>query len=85
MAKAPAPPPHGGSIDLVPLHEALEERYLAYALSTITGRALPDARVAGMYMRPVPNRESTTVCGINTAGVSRVRSLALRVLWGISY
>src|ERR1035441_6006423 len=45
MAKAapPAPPPPAAPID-VPLREALEERYLAYALSTIMGRALPDAR-----------------------------------------
>ena len=54
MAKTPAPPPpNGGSIDPVPLHEALEERYLAYALSTITGRALPDARDG---LKPVHRR-----------------------------
>ena len=53
MAKAPASPPNGGSIDPVSLHEALEERYLAYALSTITGRALPDARDG---LKPVHRR-----------------------------
>jgi topoisomerase IV subunit A len=54
MAKSPAPPPpNGGSIDPVSLHEALEERYLAYALSTITGRALPDARDG---LKPVHRR-----------------------------
>ena len=53
MAKAPPPPPIGGSIDTVPLQEALEERYLAYALSTITGRALPDARDG---LKPVHRR-----------------------------
>ncbi len=54
MAKSPPPlPPHGGSIDPVSLHEALEERYLAYALSTITGRALPDARDG---LKPVHRR-----------------------------
>ncbi len=54
MAKSPPPlPPNGGSIDPVPLHEALEERYLAYALSTITGRALPDARDG---LKPVHRR-----------------------------
>ena len=53
MAKAPPSPPNGGSINNVPLHEALEERYLAYALSTITGRALPDARDG---LKPVHRR-----------------------------
>ena len=55
MAKTPAlpAPPNGGSVDPVSLHEALEERYLAYALSTITGRALPDARDG---LKPVHRR-----------------------------
>ncbi|MGD0632835.1 MAG: DNA topoisomerase IV subunit A [Beijerinckiaceae bacterium] len=55
MPKSPVPPApqNGGGIDLVPLHEALEERYLAYALSTITGRALPDARDG---LKPVHRR-----------------------------
>ena len=54
MAKSPPSlPPNGGSIDPVSLHEALEERYLAYALSTITGRALPDARDG---LKPVHRR-----------------------------
>ena len=35
-----APPP----IEPIKLKDALEERYLAYALSTITQRALPDVR-----------------------------------------
>jgi topoisomerase IV subunit A len=46
----PAPPP---GADLVSLREALEERYLAYALSTIMGRALPDARDG---LKPVHRR-----------------------------
>jgi len=37
----------------VDLREALEERYLQYALSTITGRALPDARDG---LKPVHRR-----------------------------
>lgn len=54
MAKLPpSSSPIGGSIDPVSLHEALEERYLAYALSTITGRALPDARDG---LKPVHRR-----------------------------
>ncbi|MBV9703916.1 MAG: DNA topoisomerase IV subunit A [Methylobacteriaceae bacterium] len=49
----PAPPPGGGASDDVNLREALEERYLAYALSTIMGRALPDARDG---LKPVHRR-----------------------------
>src|SRR6476620_11149859 len=37
-------PPDKGNVEEVALSEALEERYLAYALSTIINRALPDAR-----------------------------------------
>src|ERR1700740_1388506 len=37
----------------IPLREALEERYLAYALSTIMHRALPDARDG---LKPVHRR-----------------------------
>src|SRR5471030_774429 len=37
-------PPDKGAVEEVALREALEERYLAYALSTIMNRALPDAR-----------------------------------------
>ena len=38
------PPPEGGRIVDEPMGEALSRRYLAYALSTITNRALPDVR-----------------------------------------
>jgi topoisomerase-4 subunit A len=38
------PPPEGGRIVEEPMGEALSRRYLAYALSTITNRALPDVR-----------------------------------------
>ena len=53
MAKTIDLPPSGGATDDVNLRDALEERYLAYALSTITGRALPDARDG---MKPVHRR-----------------------------
>ena len=46
-------PPDPGSIQEVALREALEERYLAYALSTIMHRALPDARDG---LKPVHRR-----------------------------
>src|SRR5688500_1152914 len=42
-----------GGIEGIDLREALEERYLAYALSTIMHRALPDARDG---MKPVHRR-----------------------------
>jgi len=46
-------PPEPMDIQEVALREALEERYLAYALSTIMHRALPDARDG---MKPVHRR-----------------------------
>ena len=46
-------PPDKGNVEEVALREALEERYLAYALSTITNRALPDARDG---LKPVHRR-----------------------------
>jgi topoisomerase IV subunit A len=52
MGKIVPPPPQSGAEE-VKLRDALEERYLAYALSTITGRALPDARDG---LKPVHRR-----------------------------
>ena len=46
-------PPEPSSVHEIPLREALEERYLAYALSTIMHRALPDARDG---LKPVHRR-----------------------------
>ena len=46
-------PPEKGDIEEVALRGALEERYLAYALSTIMNRALPDARDG---LKPVHRR-----------------------------
>ncbi len=53
MGRNIAPPPSGGHTEPIPLREALEERYLAYALSTIMHRALPDARDG---LKPVHRR-----------------------------
>jgi topoisomerase-4 subunit A len=54
MAKHLIPPDEpGGEIEPVDLREALEERYLAYALSTIMHRALPDVRDG---LKPVHRR-----------------------------
>ncbi len=46
-------PPDDGPVERVDLREALEERYLAYALSTIMHRALPDVRDG---LKPVHRR-----------------------------
>jgi topoisomerase-4 subunit A len=46
-------PPETGDVQEIRLREALEERYLAYALSTIMHRALPDARDG---LKPVHRR-----------------------------
>ena len=52
MAAKPIPPDSGDVQDIA-LREALEERYLSYALSTIMHRALPDARDG---LKPVHRR-----------------------------
>src|ERR1700687_1424502 len=54
MANPVPPPPAPPSVPIdINLRDALEERYLAYALSTIMGRALPDARDG---LKPVHRR-----------------------------
>lgn len=49
----PAAPDEGGAIRPEPFSRALSDRYLAYALSTITSRSLPDARDG---LKPVHRR-----------------------------
>ncbi|TIR99200.1 MAG: hypothetical protein E5X13_20870, partial [Mesorhizobium sp.] len=56
MGKRHLPPEDSGggdNIEPVDLKEALEKRYLAYALSTIMHRALPDVRDG---LKPVHRR-----------------------------
>ena len=55
MGQNLTPPPGDGDDNILPvdLKAALEERYLAYALSTITQRALPDVRDG---LKPVHRR-----------------------------
>jgi len=48
-----APPSPPGGPEAVPLHEAAQTRYLNYALSVITARALPDVRDG---LKPVQRR-----------------------------
>lgn len=52
-SKSKPPPPPANDISDKPLAEALSERYLAYALSTITARSLPDVRDG---LKPVHRR-----------------------------
>jgi topoisomerase-4 subunit A len=52
-ARVPPPSHDGGKIHDEPLDEALSRRFLAYALSTITMRALPDVRDG---LKPVHRR-----------------------------
>mgnify|MGYP003344059393 CR=1 FL=1 len=53
------------------LREALEERYLAYALSTIMGRALPDARDG---LKPSQRRILVAMNDLNLSpGAARVK------------
>src|SRR5919107_2429815 len=56
----PVNPPSGEGLETINLKDALEERYLAYALSTIMHRALPDARDG---LKPVHRR---ILYGMNT-------------------
>jgi topoisomerase IV subunit A len=53
MGRRIVSPPDSGPVETVNLREALEERYLAYALSTIMHRALPDVRDG---LKPVHRR-----------------------------
>jgi topoisomerase-4 subunit A len=53
MSDADTIPPLPDALRIVDLKQALEERYLSYALSTITQRALPDARDG---LKPVHRR-----------------------------
>ncbi|MEO2038884.1 MAG: DNA gyrase subunit A, partial [Martelella sp.] len=64
MGKEITPPENGdGHMDAVDLRKALEERYLAYALSTIMHRALPDVRDG---LKPVHRR---IIHGMSEIGV----------------
>lgn len=64
------PRDNGGDIIEEPMNDALSRRYLAYALSTITARALPDARDG---LKPVHRRVlySMSQLGLNPQGGHR--------------
>jgi DNA gyrase subunit A len=73
----PALPPRGGGIGdgspPIPLHEAAQERYLNYALSVITARALPDVRDG---LKPVQRRILYTMWQQNLTADARHRKCA---------
>jgi DNA gyrase subunit A len=66
------PPPTGGE-DRVALHQAAQERYLNYALSVITSRALPDVRDG---LKPVQRRILFTMWQQNLTADAKHRKCA---------
>jgi DNA gyrase subunit A len=67
------PPPPGGFADAVALHEAAQVRYLNYALSVITSRALPDVRDG---LKPVQRRILYTMWQQNLTADAKHRKCA---------
>jgi DNA gyrase subunit A len=73
LSATPPPPPGGGSTETVALHEAAQSRYLTYALSVITSRALPDVRDG---LKPVQRRILFTMWQQNLTADARHRKCA---------
>jgi DNA gyrase subunit A len=71
-SKSAAPPPPGGP-EAVALHEAAQTRYLNYALSVITSRALPDVRDG---LKPVQRRILYTMWQQNLTADAKHRKCA---------
>jgi DNA gyrase subunit A len=69
---SPPPAPPGGP-EVVPLHEAAQSRYLNYALSVITSRALPDVRDG---LKPVQRRILYTMWQQNLTADTKHRKCA---------
>ena len=67
------PPPTGPGETAVPLHEAAQTRYLNYALSVITSRALPDVRDG---LKPVQRRILYTMWQQNLTADAKHRKCA---------
>src|SRR5687768_7951268 len=72
VAGSGPPPPTGGTTD-VALHEAAQSRYLNYALSVITSRALPDVRDG---LKPVQRRILFTMWQQNLTADTKHRKCA---------
>src|SRR6059036_1742601 len=71
LPESMSPPP--GGPEVVPLHEAAQSRYLNYALSVITARALPDARDG---LKPVQRRILYTMWQQNLTADTKHRKCA---------
>ena len=71
-SSSPGGPP-GGFLDAVALHEAAQTRYLNYALSVITSRALPDVRDG---LKPVQRRILYTMWQQNLTADTKHRKCA---------
>src|SRR5919198_1502917 len=71
-SKSSAPPPSAGP-EVVALHEAAQARYLNYALSVITARALPDVRDG---LKPVQRRILYTMWQQNLTADAKHRKCA---------
>src|SRR4030095_12389526 len=65
--------PPGGFLDAVALHEAAQTRYLNYALSVITSRALRDGRDS---LKPVQRRILYTMWEQNLTADAKHRKCA---------
>jgi DNA gyrase subunit A len=76
-SQPPPPPSSGGSFNdgsnAIPLHEAAQARYLNYALSVITSRALPDVRDG---LKPVQRRILYTMWQQNLTADAKHRKCA---------
>jgi DNA gyrase subunit A len=72
VSDSAAPPPPPGS-QIVALHEAAQSRYLNYALSVITSRALPDVRDG---LKPVQRRILYTMWQQNLTADTKHRKCA---------
>src|SRR6187455_377435 len=73
IASAPSGSGSSGGGDSVPLHEAAQARYLNYALSVITSRALPDVRDG---LKPVQRRILYTMWQQNLTSDAKHRKCA---------
>ena len=72
LSESSTPPPPPGSTN-VALHEAAQSRYLNYALSVITSRALPDVRDG---LKPVQRRILYTMWQQNLTADAKHRKCA---------